>query len=88
VRVEIPIALSTEIAVFLSEFFYPDVGEGRLVHISQTTERHIPGERAYRARIIVASCYCPAGNDVSAEAEESPLLRSVTRKRLGKIIKD
>jgi hypothetical protein len=26
----------------------------------------------------------PEGNDVSTEAEESPLLRSVTRKRLGK----
>jgi hypothetical protein len=32
----------------------------------------------------VIAGYSPGGNDVSTKAEESPLLRSVTGKRLGK----
>jgi hypothetical protein len=32
--------------------------------------------------------YTPDSNEVSAEAEESPLLRVVTKQRLGKTIKD
>jgi hypothetical protein len=32
--------------------------------------------------------YQPAGNDVSAEAEESPLLEAVTKKRLVETVRD
>jgi hypothetical protein len=38
--------------------------------------------RCYKQDNWIVMKYYPAGNDMSAEAEESPLLEAITRKRL------